>query len=254
MRVNRVKKTLKEGGTVIGTLVSIPDPAIVEIIAYAGFDFVIIDMEHSPIDFKDARNMIAAADAAGITPMVRVGTNDANLILHALDSGAMGIMMPHVINKAEALAFVNACRYPPSGIRGVNGAARAAGYGHSNFVEHARLSNEEILTIALIEDVEAVQIIEEIAAVDGLDVISPGPGDLSASMGLIGQMLDPRVQAAVSRVTSAVNERGKSVIGYYIAEPSQIKRCQELRARFVMFSQDSRILHSAYRNALQAMR
>lgn len=254
MRPNRLKRMLKEGGTTIGTIVSFPDPGIVETIGLAGFDFVIIDTEHSPIDFKDVRNMIIAADSVGITPMVRVGTSDANPILRVLDSGAIGIMAPHVCTKADALAFVKACRYPPAGVRGVNGAARAAGYGQANFVEHARLSNEDILTIALIEDVEGVENIEGIADVEGLDVISPGPGDLSASFGLIGQPQDPKVQAAVEKVAGVVSASGNHTLGYCIAEPAQIKRCQELGARFIIFSQDSRVLFYSYKNALQAMK
>jgi 2-keto-3-deoxy-L-rhamnonate aldolase RhmA len=254
MRPNRVKQILREGGTVIGTLVSLPDPGIVEAIGYAGFDFVIIDTEHSPIDFKDARNMIAAADGAGLVPMVRVGTPDENPILRMLDSGAMGVMVPHVCNKADATTFVRACRYPPAGVRGMNGAARAAGYGLAKFAEHAKLSNEDILTIALIEDIEGVDAIQEITDVEGIDVISPGPGDLSASLGVIGQSQDSKVQAAVSRVAQVVREKNKQTVGYYISEPAQIKRCQELGARFVIFSQDSRVLFNAYKSALQAMR
>ncbi len=254
MRPNRLKQTLREGGTVIGTLVSLPDPGIVEAIGYAGFDFVVIDTEHSPIDFRDMRDLIAAADGAGLVPLVRVGTTDANPILRTLDNGALGVMAPHMCTAADAAALVRACRYPPNGIRGMNGAARAAGYGLAKFAEHAKLSDEDIMTIALIEDVEGVKNIEAIADVQGLDVIMPGPGDLSASLGVIGQSQDPKVQAAVSRVAEVAGARGQHTVGFYIADPAQMKRCRELGARFILFSQDSRVLFGAYKNAREAIR
>jgi 4-hydroxy-2-oxoheptanedioate aldolase len=250
MHANRLKEIIRKGGSVFGTIVSLPEPGIVEMIGYAGFDFVVIDMEHSPTDIGALRGMLVAADGAGITPLVRVGTCEANPILRVLDSGAMGVMVPHVRNKQDAVALVRACRYPPLGMRGVNAAARAARYGESNFIEHAKQSDQEILTIALIEDVEGVDDIKQIADVPGLDVINPGPGDLSASFGLLGQGQHPTVQAAVERVAREVLEHPDVVLGYYIADPSQIKRCEELGARFVLFSQDSRVLFSAYRDVL----
>lgn len=254
MRINRLKEALQAGRPVFGTLVSMPEPGIVEVIGYAGFDFVVIDMEHSPIDFGHLRNLLAAADSAGLVPLVRVGTCEANPILRVLDSGAFGVMVAHVRNKDEALAMVRACRYPPQGIRGVNSSTRAAGYGQANFLEHVQQSNHEVLTIALIEDPSGVEAIEEIVEIAGLDVVVPGPGDLSAALGLVGQMQHPTVQEGVDRVAKAVRSRPELVLGCFMTDPAQMCRCQDLGARFILLSQDSRLLFNAYRNALAEMR
>lgn len=254
MRANPLKETLEAGGTVFGSFVSLPEPGIVEAIGYAGYDFVIIDMEHSPIDFGDLRCLLAAADGAGVAPLVRVGTPEANPILRVLDTGALGVMVPHVRSAEDARAVVSACRYFPDGKRGVNSATRAAGYGLADFGTHVQESNEEILTIALIEDPEGVDDIAAITGVPGLDIVCPGPGDLSAALGLPGQSQHPTVQAAVQQVVEAVNAEPGLVLGYHIMGPPQLPRAQELGARFVIMSQDTRVLFAAYRDALIAMR
>ncbi len=254
MRTNRLKKALQEGRTQFGTFVSFPEPGIVEAIGYAGYDFVILDMEHSPIDFGQLPHLLAAADQAGLTALVRVGTCAANPILRVLDSGAFGVIVPHVCTKQDAVALVQACRYPPQGIRGVNGGARAAGYGQANFVEHARQSNDEILTIALIEDGQGADNIEEIAQVPGLDVVFPGSGDLSASLGLLGQPQHPVVQEKMRHVVQAVNARPGLILAYHIMDPAQMAQCRELGARLVVLSQDSRLVFQGYRDALAKMR
>ena len=224
--------------------------AVVEIIGWAGYDFIIIDMEHSPIDFSHLPRLLAAADSVDLVPLVRVGTCAANPILRVLDSGAMGVVVPHVCNREEAAAIVHASRYPPQGSRGVSGASRTAGYGHVNFLEHVQQSNDEILTVALIEDKSGVEAIEEIIDVPGIDIICPGAGDLSAGAGFIGQPQHPSVQADIDQVVSAVNKHSKQVLGCHVMGAEQRARCQAQDARFIIYSQDSRVILDAYRNAL----
>lgn len=250
MRKNRLKEILGNGGTVYGTFVSTPEIAVVEMIGWAGYDFVIIDMEHSPINFGHLPSLFSAANNVDLVPLVRVGTSAANPILRVLDSGAMGVMVPHVRNREEAMAIVRASRYPPQGARGVSGASRAAHYGHKNFIEHAQESNSEILTIALIEDKAGVDAIDEIIDVSGLDVICPGAGDLSAGLGLLGQPQHPSVQADVAKVVEAVTKHSKQVLGCHAMGAEQRIRCQAQGARFVIYSQDTRVILDAYRNAL----
>ncbi len=254
MRPNRLKRALQSGGIQFGTFVTCSDPQIVEAIGYAGCDFVILDMEHTAIDYGHLPGLCAAAENAGMTPLVRVGACEPNPILRVLDSGAFGVIAPHVRSKADAAALVAACRYPPVGIRGVNGGTRAAAYGQANFVEHARQSNEEILTIALIEDAEAVDCIDEIVQVPGLDVVFPGAGDLSASLGLLGQAAHPTVQEKVDRVVRAVRAHPELKLAYHIMDPQQIKRCQGMGAQLVVFSQDTRMVMQGYRGILAQMR
>jgi 4-hydroxy-2-oxoheptanedioate aldolase len=254
MRDNPIKAKLEAGETVFGTFVSLPEPGIVEIIGAAGYDFVVIDLEHTPINVGRMRDLLSAADGAGLTPLVRVGTCDANPILRVLDAGAFGVVAPHVCGPEEARDLVRACRYPPQGVRGVSGASRAAGYGRSPFGEHVVRSNQEILTIALIEDRSGVETIDEIAGVEGLDVIFPGPGDLSASLGYIGQMKHPEVVEAVSKIAQVVHSRPGMVLGYQIMDPADMERCIELGAQLIILSQDTRVFYQAYRKGLQALR
>ena len=254
MRTNRLKQALNTGRMQFGTFVSFPEPGIVEAIGYAGYDFVILDMEHGPIDFGHLPHLLAAADSVGLTALVRVGNGEPNPILRVLDSGAFGVIVPHIRSKADAIALVQACRYPPMGIRGVNGGTRAAAYGQANFIEHARQSNEEILTIALIEDSEGVEAIEEIVQVTGLDIVFPGPGDLSASLGLLGQAQHPTVQQQVNRVIRAVHSRPDLKLACHIMDPKQIPQNKDMGAQMIVFSQDSRMVMQAYRDALAQMR
>ena len=253
MQTNRLKQALQAGRTQFGTFVSFPEPGLVEAIGYAGYDFVILDMEHGPIDFGQLPHLLAAADQAGLTSLVRVGTCAPNPILRVLDSGAFGVIAPHVCSKQDAIALVQACRYPPQGIRGVNGGTRAARYGQASFVEHARQSNEEILTIALIEDGQGVDTIEEIVQVPGLDIVFPGSGDLSASLGFLGQPQHPMVQQKVDRIVQAVHARPGLALAYQIMDPGQIARCREVGAQLIILSQDSRLVFQAYRDALAKM-
>jgi len=254
MRDNPLKQRLDAGEVVFGTFVSLPEPGIVEIIGAAGYDFIVIDLEHTPIDFARMRDLLAASDGAGLTPLVRVGTCDANPILRALDGGAFGVIAPHVRGTADARALVRACRYPPQGIRGVSGASRAAGYGRSPFGDHVSRSNQQILTIALIEDQSGVETIEEIVAVEGLDMIFPGPGDLSASLGHIGQMQHPAVVEAVNHIANVVHSCPGMVLGYQIMNPADMDRCLELGAQLIILSQDTRIFYHAYQDSLLALK
>lgn len=253
MRTNPLKLAIESDRMVFGTIVSMPNPGNVEAVGHAGYDFVIIDMEHTPIDFGHVPIMLAAADATGLVPLVRVGTPDANPILRVLDSGTLGIVLSHVTSREEAEALVRACRYPPLGVRGVSGASRAAGYGRADFLEHVEMSNQEILTIALIEDAKGAEAIDDIASVDGLDVLFPGPGDLSASLGLLGRHDHPTVEQYVDRIAKAARSRDGVGLAYYISNPPQIRRCQELGVQLVVLAQDSRMLFNAYRDALSAM-
>jgi 4-hydroxy-2-oxoheptanedioate aldolase len=204
MRENRVKRILREGGLALGTHVGgIPDPQIVEIIGLAGFDAAFIDMEHTSVDLHDVQAMVLAAEHVGITPIVRTPGFDPAFILRLLDMGVQGIQVPHVQNAEAARAAVKAVRYPPQGERGMAAGSRAAEYGRVPLTEHMAQSNREILLACMIEDMEAVERIDEIAAVDGVDLLAVGPSDLSRSLGVSGTPDHPRLIAAIDRVRAA---------------------------------------------------
>ena len=205
MRENRVKRILREGGLALGTHVGgIADPQIVELIGLAGFDAALIDMEHTSFDLHDVQLAVMAAERVGITPIVRTPGFDPAFILRLLDMGVQGIQVPHVGDAAAARAAVKAVRYPPLGDRGMAAGSRAAEFGKIPLVEHMAQSNREILLACMIEDMAAVERIDQIAAVEGVDLLAVGPSDLSRSLGVSGQPDHPRLVAAIDRVRKAV--------------------------------------------------
>jgi 4-hydroxy-2-oxoheptanedioate aldolase len=191
MQPNRVKNIMNEGGLALAThMGGLAEPQIVEIIGLAGFDGVFIDLEHSTFDLHDVQAMVVAAELVGITPIVRTPGFDPAFILRLLDCGVQGILVPHVDSAEVAREAVQAVRYPPLGDRGMAAGSRAAGYGTIPVREHMDQSNREILLACIIEDVAGIERIEEIAAVDGLDLIAVGPSDLSLPLNHIAYPRD----------------------------------------------------------------
>ena len=219
MRENRVKRVMREGGLAIVSHVGFADPAVVEIIALAGFDGAFIDMEHTGFDFQLVGEMVRVADLTGITSVVRVPDNDPKLILRILDMGAQGIQVPHVAGLEGAKQAVDAVRYPPLGERGAAGSTRAAGYGSVPWQEHMRTSNDEILLIAMTEDLKGINEIEAIAGLDGVDLISLGPTDLSAALGITDPK-DPRLRQTFEELAAKVNGVGKAKVYIPVYHPA----------------------------------
>ena len=206
---NRVKDKIQAGELALGTYVSFTDPQIVEIIGLAGFDAAFIDMEHTAFDLPLIQQMIVAADLVGITPMVRVPDNDAKLILRLLDMGAQGIIIPHVNGVEGAKEAVAAVRYPPLGERGGAGGTRAARFGTVSWDDHVIASNRNILLSVMTEDEKALNEVEEIAALDGVDLVAIGPTDLSQAIGASGPS-DPRLMNKVREIADTVKSVGKA--------------------------------------------
>jgi 2-keto-3-deoxy-L-rhamnonate aldolase RhmA len=211
MRENRVKRVMREGGLALVSHVGFADPSVVEIIALSGFDGAFIDMEHSGFDFQTVEEMIRIADLTGVTPIVRVPENNAKLILRILDMGAQGIQVPHISGIEDAKRAVAAVRYPPLGERGAAGSTRAAGYGSIPWREHVQTSNEEILLTVMTEDLHGIGEIEAIAALDGVDLISLAPTDLSMALGITDPS-DPRLRQTVEALVQKVHRIGKAKV------------------------------------------
>jgi len=207
MQENRVKRIMNEGGLALGTHTGgIADPQIVEIIGLAGFDAAFIDMEHTAFDLHDVSLMVLAAERVGITPIVRTPGFDPAFVLRLLDQGVQGIQVPHVSDPETAREAVKAVRYPPEGERGMAAGSRAADFGKTPLLEHMAKSNREVLLACMIEDMAAVERIDEIAAVPGVDLLAVGPSDLSRSLGVSGHPDHPRLVAAIDRVREAVKK------------------------------------------------
>ncbi|MBI2856595.1 MAG: hypothetical protein HYX93_07100, partial [Chloroflexi bacterium] len=156
MRANPVKQKLKEGQPVVGVFCSLPAPATVEMVGLMGYDFVIIDAEHGPMSVETCENMVRAADAVGVVPIVRVALNLPQNILRYLDAGALGVQIPMVNTREEAESVVSSTKYPPQGRRGLAG-TRASGYGVGMGVEeYVRMANRETLVVVQVETREAL--------------------------------------------------------------------------------------------------
>ncbi|MGD3108859.1 HpcH/HpaI aldolase family protein [Streptomyces sp. YGL11-2] len=202
LRRNEVRHKLAAGEEVYGLFSTVPEPAVTEMIGCAGYDFTVLDTEHTLVDPQQLENLIRAAETAGLTPFVRVPEADPGAILRALDAGAMGIVVPHVRGRADIDAAVRAARYAPEGMRSLNG-GRGPGFGRIEPAEYIRRANAETMLIALIEDAEGVEAIDDILVPGGVDLVLPGPADLSQSYGVPWQLRHPRVQQAVRGIRDA---------------------------------------------------
>lgn len=211
MRANKVKRILREGGIALGTLVfEFNTAGIARIAASAGADFVLFDMEHTGWSVETIRMLIATSRAADLVPLVRVPTTQYHFLARTLDVGAMGLMMPMVESEEQAQLIVQSAKYPPLGRRGAAFGVEHDNYQDGDIVLKMKSANEELLLIVLIETVQGVENVEQIAAVEGIDVLWIGHFDLTNSMGIPGQFTHPNFQRAVDQVLEACQRHGKS--------------------------------------------
>ena len=209
MQENRAKRIVREGGMALGTYVGgIADPQIVEIIGHAGFDAAFIDLEHTSFDLRDVQLMVMAAERVGITPVVRTPGFDPAFILRLLDMGVQGIQLPHVNDAETARAAVRAVRYAPLGERGMASGTRASDFGKVPPQEHMAQSNREIMLAIMIEELSALDEIEEIASTEGIDLVVVGPADMSRALGVSGQTNHPKLVETIARVAEVVRKSG----------------------------------------------
>jgi 4-hydroxy-2-oxoheptanedioate aldolase len=209
---NAVRRKLKHGETIMGMMHFTASPMLLEVMAAAGLDFAIIDMEHSPIDLGTAAHLVRTADAANLTPFLRVPDVDPGLIKKVLNLGVRGIVIPHATVE-RCKAAVEACFYPPRGDRGSCPAVRSAHYGQADWDDHMTQINNETVIVPLIEDKESLDRIEEIVKLDGVDIIFLGPFDLSVALGVPKATFDhPLMAAALERVVTIANRHGKYVM------------------------------------------
>ncbi len=237
IRENKLKKMLKEGKSVIGTFVKSNDPAIVEVLGFSGFDFIIIDNEHTAMNKENMVNLIRTAELSGIEPVVRVRENSAAEILQALDAGASGVQVPQVDTKEQAISVVERVKYAPLGKRGYAASQRSAGYGFMNAKEYAQRSNENTLVVCYCETFEAVENLDEIVRVENLDVIFMGPFDLSQAYGVTGEPNHPVVQEKIALITKKVISAGKTV-GIIASDAAQAQKWIDMGIRYICLSSD----------------
>lgn len=245
------RQTYTTGRVVIGPFSAIPHPVAIEVVAAAGPDFLCIDWEHAQIGRERLEDLVRAADVHGVPAMVRVPGHVPDAIAAALDAGAKGVLVPRVSNAAEARAAVAATRYPPIGQRGV-GPGRAAGYGY-RIPEYLAKANESLLLAVQVETAEGLANIAEIVAVDGIDVIFVGPGDLSVSIGALGPEHKERLDAAITTIIDASLKAGRTA-GIFRPAATDAARWAEHGARFFIIASDTMFLGAAVGAAMAEAR
>jgi 4-hydroxy-2-oxoheptanedioate aldolase len=236
---NSFKRALKAGTPQIGLWSSLSSNYTVEVIAGAGFDWILLDMEHSPNDLESLLAQLQAAAPYPTTSIVRVPWNDMVTIKRVLDVGAQSLLIPYVCSVEEAKAAVAATRYPPTGLRGVAGTTRATRFGRVK--DYARKASEEICVLVQVETKPALDQLEAICAVDGVDGAFIGPADLHASMGYPGETSNPAVMPLIEEAMRRIRKAGKAP-GYLSPVEADAKRMLAAGALFVAVGADVGLL------------
>ena len=244
---------MKENDITIGSWITLGHFSIAEVMADAGFDWLCIDLEHSVIDYYEAEHLIAAIRYKGVKPYVRVGANDPTIIKRVLDAGAEGIIVPMVNSREDAIKAVNAVKYPPMGQRGV-GLARAQEYGFG-FEEYERRIEIESRLIVQIEHIDAIERLEEILTVNGVDGSMIGPYDLSGSMGKPGRYDETDVKDAIETYEIIGGSIDKP-IGFHVIQPDHKLVMDKISKgyRFIAFSLDVIFLGTICRQQIKLLK
>jgi 2-keto-3-deoxy-L-rhamnonate aldolase RhmA len=251
--MNAFRNLLRAAGSQppLGTWILSASPLVAEAVGHAGFDWGVLDMEHSPLDLNEVVHMLQAVGNTKMVPVLRVPWNEAVVVKRVLDAGATTVLFPFVQNAAEAADAVAATRYPPEGRRGMAGMSRAARFG--TVADYFTTANRDIGVIVQLESMAAIEALDQIAAVPGVDALFIGPADLSADMGLVGQLMHPRVMDVMARAARRCAELGKPV-GTIGGNAQEVARYRAAGYTFVALGSDLGLLVGGAQQALHALR
>ena len=250
---NPVKKALSERRVTLGGWIQIGHPAVAEIFSQAGFDWIAVDCEHADMSLADFSNIARGMNGTGAVPFARVRENDTLAIRQILDAGARGVIVPLVNTAEEAVKAVVASNFPPEGVRGF-AFCRANNWG-ADFDEYAKTANHETVVIIMVESKQAVENIDEILEVRGVDGVFIGPYDMSGSYGVVGQTNHDSVREACATVLEACKRHGKAA-GIHIVDPAKevIEKAISDGFTFIALGMDTVFISGASREALRAAR
>ena len=233
---NPLKEALQSGKPVIGVTITVGHPEVAAALATAGFDFFWFEMEHSPLTLQSLRDMILATRGLDIVPITRVPYNESWMPKRVLDLGSLGVIFPFTSTRELAEQAVRACRYPPEGVRGF-GPGLALSRWNLDGPSYIRYANQNVLVVVIIEQKEAVEHIDEIASVPGVDVLFIGTSDLSFSLGVGGQVNQPIVQDAIRKVLET-GKKHNIAVGLPLGSAEEINRRIKEGFRFFQASSD----------------
>ena len=244
MNNNSLKEKIQSGELTIGSWITLGNTGIAEILANAGYDWLVVDLEHTTISLEQAGELIRTIELSGVPSLVRLTSNDENQIKRVMDAGATGVVVPMVKNVEDAKSAVAAIHYPPLGNRGV-GLARAQKYGNA-FQEYLKWqsdANDGPVVVVQIEHIDAVNNLKNILSVEGVDAFIIGPYDLSCSMGIPGEFNNPKFKQVIESIISISNEMN-AVSGLHVVEPDLLKLDEAIKIghKFIAYSVDIRML------------
>ena len=245
-----IKKRMQNGETVFGTWCMLPSSFVVDVIACTGIDFIVLDMEHGTLSWETAEEMVRAAQLHNCQPIIRVGDDQENTILHALETGCEALMVPHVSTLGSAQKIVNAALYSPKGARGLSPYTRCHGYTHVELDRSMSRHAEDTLVGVLVEGKEGIENLPEITQIDGIDLIYLGMYDISQSVGLPGQLEHPKVMKQLKECLEVIVSAGK-LAGTFSREVEACRSYQNMGFSFIAYVADSYALTSFYENFVQ---
>ena len=253
---NKIKEKLNNNKLTVGSWVTLPSTAIVEIMCNAGYDWLVVDMEHTTISIEQAGELIRTIELSGVSSLVRLTSNDENQIKRVMDAGAQGIVVPMVKSVEDAKSAVAATRYPPLGNRGV-GLSRAQGYGASfqEYLSWQSDMDDGPVIVVQIEHIDAVDNLEDILNTEGIDAFIIGPYDLSCSMGIPGEFGHLEFKQTIENIIEIGCKVG-AVSGLHVVEPDIEKLNEAIKVghKFVAYSVDIRMLDVMARNGVGRVR
>ena len=251
MKQNLVKQKIRRGEPTIGTWLSLASVIAAERMALAGFDWLTVDLEHSPTNWETAMAMCAVIGSHGVAPWVRVPSSSDENIKRALDLGAMGIVAPMVTSPEQARAVVASCKYPPDGVRSLAGGRNDAAW-ETDSATYFKRANDEIFVCVQIENVHSVEHAEEILSVPGIDCAFIGPQDLTGALGLAPMLdsPDPRYDEAVEKVLAATKKCGIGA-GLMVASPAAARKRHEQGFSMISLAAEVRILAVAAQQSVK---
>ena len=235
--MKNLKKRLRQGDTLIGCWLNLGSPITAEIVGLAGFDWGLIDLEHGSGSESDVLHQLQALEHTHAAPVIRVESFERQRIHRMLDLGAEGIMCPRINNAEEAMKFASGLLYPPEGVRGVAKMVRATGFS-KDFNSYWKDLKENILGIVQVETPEILNHLDEIAAIDNVDILFIGPADLSMALGIFGQFDNPLFKDAIKATVNSAEKAGKAT-GILLFNPDDFIRYREMGIRFIACGADA---------------
>lgn len=252
-KANILKSKLAKGETIMGTWSSLSSANVINVLGTTDLDFVIIDMEHGSMSFETVENMVRAAEASGISPIIRVWDDHEQTLLRALETGARSVMVPHISTVAKAEKVAKCCKYFPEGNRGLSPYTRIHEFTHENIAESLQQENIETMVGILVEGKEGLANLSEIVKVKGIDLIYLGLFDICQSVGLPGQVNHPKVLEEVARCKVLIQSKGIAA-GSMSTSLDYIKMLQNLGYNFIAYLNDAAALKNHFNDILSQVK